>query len=298
MYLRVPAPRLSHVPGGLVHAVRCQVRCDLVIAEEVVEPRTYWQVVDGLCSTLFSISPCQPAVSAAGRTASTVRMLVERQFGMFAVNESDAVVRACFDLHYATLTHFLEEALGQGPRSCVGVGGQQQKEELVHRFGCCIGHLHSTESMLACGVGAGGAQQDECMRSYLMHTHPLEVHQEHLAQCNIRVDTVLVVHLVVPPLGPRGEFSGLVVEGVELVVLRVLRCILCKQEEWKQAHETNILGFLTDMTNILRIHGRTRRKMFRIVNVLKDSPPGSENPNKLYYIVRKLWKHNKYSKDI
>ena len=107
--------------------------------------------------------------------------------------------------------------------------------------------------MLACGVVASGGQQDECMRSYLVHTHPLEVHQEHLAQCNIRVDTVVVVHLVMPPLGSEGEFSGLVVEGVGLVIFLVLRCIPCKQEEWEQPPETNILGFMTDKTNILRI---------------------------------------------
>lgn len=115
MYLLVPATRFSHVPRGLVLVVRCQERCDLVIAEKVVEPRPYWQVVDGLRSTLLSICPRQPAVGAAGRTALTVRMLVVRQLGMLAVYESDAVVGACFDLDHATFAHFLEEALRQGP---------------------------------------------------------------------------------------------------------------------------------------------------------------------------------------
>ena len=66
LYLLVPAVRLGHVPRRLFHVVRREERCDLVIAEEVVEPRSDGQVVDSLCRTLLTISPHQPSVRAAG----------------------------------------------------------------------------------------------------------------------------------------------------------------------------------------------------------------------------------------
>jgi len=51
-----------------------------------------------------------------------------------------------------------------------------------------------------------------------VYTHPLEVHEEHFTQGDIRIDAVVLVHLFMPAFGPGGEISCLVVEGVGMLV--------------------------------------------------------------------------------
>ena len=74
-------------------------------------------------------------------------VLVVGQLRMFAVDETHAVLWACFDRYHAAFTDFLEEFLGQGPRARVVVGGQEQKQQLVHAFSGCIGHLHKRRNV-------------------------------------------------------------------------------------------------------------------------------------------------------
>ena len=138
----MPAMGLCDMSGRLLHVVRCEVGCDFAITEEVVEPRANRKVVHGFSCPFFTILSHQPAVCAAHVTALAMGMLVVSQLRMFAIDEGDAIVWAGFDLLHSRLAHFLEEVLRQGPRSSVGVRGQQQKEQFVHRFRRSIRHLH------------------------------------------------------------------------------------------------------------------------------------------------------------
>ena len=66
----------------------------------------------------------------------------------------------------------------------------------------------------------------EAYKIYLVYTHPLEVHQKDFSQSDIRVDTVVFVHLLVPTLGPRSEVVCLIIEGIGLLIF-----LLCRQKE-------------------------------------------------------------------
>ena len=82
-------------------------------------------MVDGLRNPLLSISIGKPPIRTADWAACTVGVLVVRELRMFAVDETHAVLWACFDRYHAAFTDFLEEFLGQGPRARVVVGGQE-----------------------------------------------------------------------------------------------------------------------------------------------------------------------------
>ena len=128
--------------------------------------------------------------------------------------------------YHAAFTDFLEEFLGQGPRARVVVGGQEQKQQLVHAFCGCIGHLHKSRDVdnilnilgyceddlifdyIILGVYVWLSWQIES--SHLEDTHPFEVHKQEFTQCDVGVDTVFFVHHVVPVFGPRREINTIV----------------------------------------------------------------------------------------
>ena len=187
VYLGMPAARFGDVSRRLFFVIRRQERCDLDITEQVAQPRSNRQVVNDLRSSLLSIPPSEPPIRTTDRTARTVGVLIVCQFWVFAVDEGHVVVRAGLELDHTTLADLLQEAFGQGPRSRVGVVREQEQQEIVDRLCARIGGF--------------------------MDAHPFEVHQQQLAECNIRVYTLLGVHFVLPPFGPCLEISTLVVEG-------------------------------------------------------------------------------------
>ena len=149
-YLLTPAMGLRYVSWWLLLIVRCKEWRDFSISEEVVEPRPDRKVINRLSGSFFTIFSHQPPVRAAHVAALAMGMLVVGQLGMFAVDEGNAVVGACFYLSYPRFAHLFEEVLRQGPRSRVGVRGQQQKEQVIHRFRRSIRHLHVMRTYILC----------------------------------------------------------------------------------------------------------------------------------------------------
>lgn len=134
MYLLVPATRLGDMSRWLLRVVRSEERRNVDISEEVAQPGAYWQVIDGLCSSLLTIGSGQYSIRTTDWAACPVAVLVVRQLCMFAVNVSHVVVWAGFYLAHASLADFLEELLGQGPRARVVVGRHEQQQEVINRF--------------------------------------------------------------------------------------------------------------------------------------------------------------------
>ena len=106
-----PAVGLCDVSRRLVLTVRREEGGDLSIAEEVVQPRPNWQVINSFSGSFFTIFSHQPPVCAAHVAALAMGMLVVGELGMFAVDEGNAVVGAGFDLSHPCFAHLLEEVL-------------------------------------------------------------------------------------------------------------------------------------------------------------------------------------------